>query len=160
MLWTVYGPTLTLWAGLAFINLFAACYAVSRTVFLKDTGQKLASRKATAQRVAVSRRNSRSGWRSDVMGRDWSPDDREPESSGPSRPVGSTPPRRATTTARHAARRDSRRPDDERFLVVRWHERIVTVSPSGQGTLRTLGAIAPSRHRIRDASLRRRSRAV
>jgi len=42
VLWTVYGPTLTLWAGLAFLNLFAACYAVSRTVFLKDTGQKLA----------------------------------------------------------------------------------------------------------------------
>ena len=24
------------------MNLFAACYAISRTVFLKDTGQKLA----------------------------------------------------------------------------------------------------------------------
>ena len=42
VLWTVYGPTLALWAGIAFLNLFAACYAVSRTVFLKDTGQKLA----------------------------------------------------------------------------------------------------------------------
>ena len=42
VLWTVYGPTLALWATVAFLNLVAACYAVSRTVFLKDTGQKLA----------------------------------------------------------------------------------------------------------------------
>lgn len=37
-----YGPTIAVWSGLAFLNLFAACYAVSRTLFLKDTGQKLA----------------------------------------------------------------------------------------------------------------------
>ena len=37
-----YGPTLAFWAGLAFLNIFAACYALSRAVFLKDTGQKLA----------------------------------------------------------------------------------------------------------------------
>ena len=37
-----YGPTLALWAGVAFLNVFAACYALSRAVFLKDTGQKLA----------------------------------------------------------------------------------------------------------------------
>ena len=30
-------------------------------------------------------------------------------------------------------------PGGERFLVVRWHEHVVTVSPSEQGTLRTLG---------------------
>ena len=72
------------------------------------------------------------------MGRDWSPDDREPESSG-------TVARRQH--AAHAARRRRRArrgglapSGDERFLVVRWHERIVTVSPSEQGTLRTLGA--------------------
>jgi hypothetical protein len=38
----VYGPALGLWAAVAFVNIFAACYAVSRVVFLKDSGQKLA----------------------------------------------------------------------------------------------------------------------
>lgn len=37
-----YGATLAAWGGVAFLNLFAACYMVSRKVFLKDTGQKLA----------------------------------------------------------------------------------------------------------------------
>ena len=37
-----YGPTLAGWAAVAFLNVFAACYALSRAVFLKDTGQKLA----------------------------------------------------------------------------------------------------------------------
>ncbi len=37
-----YGPTLACWAGVTFLNVFAACYALSRAVFLKDTGQKLA----------------------------------------------------------------------------------------------------------------------
>ena len=41
-LFHTYGPTLALWAGVAFVNIFAACYALSRAVFLKDTGQKLA----------------------------------------------------------------------------------------------------------------------
>lgn len=41
-LWQAYGPIIGLWAGVAFLNLFAACYALSRFVFLKDTGQKLA----------------------------------------------------------------------------------------------------------------------
>ena len=38
----IYGPTLTIWAGVAFINVFAVCYGLGRAVFLKDTGQKLA----------------------------------------------------------------------------------------------------------------------
>jgi len=37
-----YGTALGLWAALVFVNLFAAFYALGRTVFLKDTGQKLA----------------------------------------------------------------------------------------------------------------------
>jgi len=42
VLWHAYGPTLAAWAGVAFLNLFAACYAVARVLFLKDTGEKLA----------------------------------------------------------------------------------------------------------------------
>ncbi len=42
VLWHAYGPTFGLWASMAFVNVFAACYALSRAVFLKDTGQKLA----------------------------------------------------------------------------------------------------------------------
>ena len=37
-----YGATIAVWGGVAFLNLFAACYAVSRTLFLKHTGEKLA----------------------------------------------------------------------------------------------------------------------
>jgi hypothetical protein len=37
-----YGATLAVWAGLFFVNVFAACYAFARTVFLKETGLKLA----------------------------------------------------------------------------------------------------------------------
>lgn len=37
-----YGTTIAGWAGVAFINLFAAFYVFGRTVFLKDTGDKLA----------------------------------------------------------------------------------------------------------------------
>ena len=42
VLLTVYGRTLALWATVAFVNVFAACYIVARILFLKDTGQKLA----------------------------------------------------------------------------------------------------------------------
>ena len=74
------------------------------------------------------------------MGRDWSPDDREPEASGPSRAGGgSTPPPREDD-GRTRVEAGLASSDGERFLVVRWHERIATVSPSEQGTLRTLGA--------------------
>ena len=38
----VYGPTLACWAAVVFLNVFAAFYALSRAVFLKETGQKLA----------------------------------------------------------------------------------------------------------------------
>jgi hypothetical protein len=41
-LWHAYGPTLAAWATVFFVNVFAACYALTRTLFLKDTGQKLA----------------------------------------------------------------------------------------------------------------------
>ena len=140
MLWTVYGPTLTLWAGLAFVNLFAACYAIGRTVFLEGHGAEARTpREATAQRVAAL-----GGTRAAVGGvTPWSrrsSDDREPEASGPSRAGGSSPapPREDDWRARFEA--GLAPPGGERFLVVRWHERIVTVSPSEQGTLRTLSA--------------------
>jgi len=74
------------------------------------------------------------------MGRDWSPDDREPEVSGPSRAGGSTPPPPREDDWRARLEAGLAPPGGERFLVVRWHERIVTVSPSEQGTLRTLSA--------------------
>jgi hypothetical protein len=38
----VYGPTLAVWAGVFFVNVFAVWYALSRALFLKDTGRKLA----------------------------------------------------------------------------------------------------------------------
>jgi hypothetical protein len=37
-----YGGTLLAWAVVAFVNVFAGCYAFGRAVFLKDTGDKLA----------------------------------------------------------------------------------------------------------------------
>lgn len=37
-----YGEPVLLFAGLLFLNLFAAVYLVCRKVFLKDTGRKLA----------------------------------------------------------------------------------------------------------------------
>ena len=74
------------------------------------------------------------------MGRDWSPDDREPESSGPSRAGGGSPPPPREDDWRARVEAGLASSDGERFLVVRWHERIATVSPSEQGTLRTLGA--------------------
>ena len=42
LLWERYAWTLTGWALVAFLNLFAACYAVARVLFLKHTGEKLA----------------------------------------------------------------------------------------------------------------------
>jgi hypothetical protein len=42
LLWGEYRWTIAVWGGLAFLNLFAACYAASRTLFLKHTGEKLA----------------------------------------------------------------------------------------------------------------------
>jgi hypothetical protein len=37
-----YGMVIATWAAVLFANLFAACYAVGRALFLKDTGEKLA----------------------------------------------------------------------------------------------------------------------
>jgi uncharacterized membrane protein len=37
-----YGQTITLFAGLLFVNLFALMYLIVRKVYLKDTGRKLA----------------------------------------------------------------------------------------------------------------------
>jgi hypothetical protein len=37
-----YGRVLAEWAGILFINVFAAIYLAARLVFLKDTGRKLA----------------------------------------------------------------------------------------------------------------------
>ena len=37
-----YGLTITLWAAVLFVNVFAVLYALGRTLFLKNTGQKLA----------------------------------------------------------------------------------------------------------------------
>src|SRR3954447_19349694 len=42
VLWDQYFWTLFGWAAVGFLNLFAACYAISRTLFLKHTGEKLA----------------------------------------------------------------------------------------------------------------------
>lgn len=37
-----YSGAIALYAGVLFVNLFAATYAVTRRMFLKDTGKKLA----------------------------------------------------------------------------------------------------------------------
>lgn len=37
-----YGPTIAFWATVLFVNVFAGVYTVGRTLFLKDTGHKLA----------------------------------------------------------------------------------------------------------------------
>ncbi len=42
LLWAEYRWTIGAWGALMFLNLFAACYGISRTVFLKHTGEKLA----------------------------------------------------------------------------------------------------------------------
>lgn len=42
VLYRSYGTTIALCSLLLFVNIFAAFYAVGRTLFLKDTGQKLA----------------------------------------------------------------------------------------------------------------------
>ena len=42
LIWAHYLQVLALWGGLAFLNLCAACVALSRALLLKDTGQKLA----------------------------------------------------------------------------------------------------------------------
>jgi len=41
LLFTEYGVPIGLFLLVVFVNLFAACYAVSRLLFLKDTGVKL-----------------------------------------------------------------------------------------------------------------------
>ena len=54
--------------------------------------------------------------------------------------VGSTPPPPREDDWRARVEAGLAPSGGERFLVVRWHEHVVTVSPSEQGTLRTLGA--------------------
>ena len=39
---TKYGGAIALYAALLFVNLFALTYSITRKVFLKDTGKKLA----------------------------------------------------------------------------------------------------------------------
>jgi len=41
VLYHQYGTVLLAWLTVAFVNVFAAVYAVERKFFLKDTGQKL-----------------------------------------------------------------------------------------------------------------------
>jgi hypothetical protein len=41
LLFTEYGLDIGLFLLVLFVNLFAACYALSRVLFLKDTGMKL-----------------------------------------------------------------------------------------------------------------------
>ncbi len=41
-IWHRYGTAIIWFASLAFLNLFAAIYALNRQLFLKDTGRKLA----------------------------------------------------------------------------------------------------------------------
>src|SRR5262249_32467973 len=42
LLFVKYGGNLAFFAGILFVNLFAAIYLAGRKLFLKDTGQKLA----------------------------------------------------------------------------------------------------------------------
>jgi hypothetical protein len=42
LLWARYSGPMALFAAALFVNLFAAFYMISRKLFLKDTGQKLA----------------------------------------------------------------------------------------------------------------------
>jgi len=41
ILYQQYGPMILAWAGVLFVNVFAAVYALQRKFFLKDTGRKL-----------------------------------------------------------------------------------------------------------------------
>jgi hypothetical protein len=42
ILWERYGETIALFAAALFVNVFTAVFLVSRKLFLKDTGRKLA----------------------------------------------------------------------------------------------------------------------
>jgi len=42
LLWEQYATPMTVFAGVVFVNLFAAFYLMCRKLFLKDTGEKLA----------------------------------------------------------------------------------------------------------------------
>jgi hypothetical protein len=42
LLWERYGETIGLFAAVLFVNLFTAVFLLSRKLFLKDTGRKLA----------------------------------------------------------------------------------------------------------------------
>lgn len=77
------------------------------------------------------------------MSRDWTLDDREIDDSGPRRGGGSGAvdgPERTDETWRSLARAGGAPEDASRFVVTRWHERLVTVSPDERATLRTLGS--------------------
>ncbi len=55
-----YGTVILAWSVIGFVNLFAGCYVVTRTLFLKDTGQKLAHlEKQLRSRVTISEELSR-----------------------------------------------------------------------------------------------------
>ena len=41
VLFHAYGPTILACAGILFLNVFAAAFAIQRRFFLKDTGRKL-----------------------------------------------------------------------------------------------------------------------
>ena len=41
ILYDQYGTVILAWAGVLFVNVFAAVYAIQRKFFLKDTGRKL-----------------------------------------------------------------------------------------------------------------------
>jgi hypothetical protein len=42
LLWAKYGGIIALFAGTLFLNIFGAFFLISRKLFLKDTGRKLA----------------------------------------------------------------------------------------------------------------------
>ena len=42
LLWEQYAAPIAIFAGVMFVNLFAALYLLCRKLFLKDTGEKLA----------------------------------------------------------------------------------------------------------------------
>ena len=59
LLWAKYATHIALFAGVLFINLFAAFYAIGRKLFLKDTGRKLAHLEKELRSGSISEELSR-----------------------------------------------------------------------------------------------------
>ena|ERR1051326_8316469 len=59
LIWMKYASDIAVFAGVLFVNLFAAFYAVGRKLFLKDTGRKLAHLEKELRRGNISEELSR-----------------------------------------------------------------------------------------------------